>query len=99
MRKRKLTKAQSQTVHFKRRSSERLGIDLNRHVRRELINKIQRGNLKFIKKQSLRVSIFEAEIEGKICHLVYDKNRKKLVTVLLAGEEKENIWKDVDKTD
>jgi hypothetical protein len=86
MRKRN-SKAEAERKHFKRRMIERLGVEINRQKLRELLELLHTGQLKFVHKQSNRISWFEAEIEGQIVHLVYDKDRKTFVTVLYPEKD------------
>ena len=71
-------------THFQYRSIERVGVLLNE---KELINKIQKGELEFVERQSNRVTVFRYAYKNSIFRLVYDKIRKQIITVLYDKEE------------
>ncbi len=79
-RKRINSKKEAQRKHFEKRSLERVGVVLNR---KELIYKIQGRELEFIKRQSHRVSVFRFEFLGDFYRIVYDKERKQIVTIFM----------------
>ena len=89
MRKKRVTKAKVMRNHFWQRSIERVGYLVDE---KELINLIQTQKLKFIEKQSNRVSVFRwISKEGKKFRLVYDKIRHQIITILIEkGEENDN---------
>jgi len=39
-----------------------------------------------IKKQSIRVGVWDVEYEGILYRVVYDKNRKQIITVIFGKE-------------
>lgn len=81
---RKLSKRIGETIHFKRRALERLGIDLNRQERAEIIKIIQTsGGRTLVKSRSNRVSTHRVEYKNRVFKVVYDKLRHALVTILL----------------
>lgn len=84
MRKKKKDKREAQRKHFEKRSIQRVGVLLNR---KEIIHKIQNGELEFIERQSLRVSLFRYVHNGTAYKIVYDKNRKQVVTILYEVQE------------
>jgi len=71
-----------QTIHFKKRFLERYGIDPNRHMRREMLEMIQRRECVILDTQSCRISVLDIMFGGRHYPVVYDKKRKSLVTVL-----------------
>lgn len=75
-------KAHSQRIHAKKRALERCGVNLNRHDMRELVTSIQKGHFSLLEKQSNRVSVFKAKIDEEYYPVVYDRQRKTIVTVL-----------------
>ena len=93
-----LTKTQAETAHAKRRAAERLGINLNKKARRTLIHAIQHGELHFVRRQSLRKSIFRCIINEQPVDLVYDRQRKRIITFLYPEEEITNENKTNDTT-
>lgn len=78
-----LNKAQAENAHAKRRAAERLGVELTKDNRREIINSIQKGELLFVRKQSCRVSIFRCIINDQEIDVVYDKQRHRIITFCL----------------
>lgn len=77
----------SQMAHARKRFKERLDIDFTRAMHYELVKKITRNELEFIKKQSNRISIFKAIINDKTVQLVYDRKRGNIVTVLVKDKD------------
>ena len=78
-------KLQNQKRHAKKRFWERYEIRLTDEIHAQLVRAIQRGRFKCVEKQSLRVSIFEGELDGKKMHFVYDRVRHQIVTVMYPG--------------
>ena len=93
-----MTKAQAETVHAKRRAAERLGVNLNKENRRTLIHAIQHGELHFVRRQSLRVSVFRAIINDQEVDIVYDRSRKRIITFLYPEEDYNNENQTNDTT-
>lgn len=81
------TKQQAERAHCKQRFLERYGIEFNRHMRREFERLIQTSQTHLIKKQSNRVSIHDVIYEGIVYRVVYDRNRKTIVTVLPPDQD------------
>lgn len=75
-------KTYAQREHFKRRIAERCGITVNRHTYRDIIEAIQDNRATFVEKQSNRISVWLLEVQGVQVKVVYDKQRKTLVTAL-----------------
>jgi hypothetical protein len=80
-------KRKNERHHAKERFLERYGIILSRPVRLALINDIQAGKYPMIEKQSNRVHVFEVILNERMMYVVYDKNRKEIVTVLYPNGE------------
>lgn len=81
------SKKEAQRHHFKMRTLQRVGQVLNQ---KELIWKIQNGELEFIERQSNRVSLFRYVINGTAYKIVYDRQRKQVVTILYEVEQCKN---------
>lgn len=77
-----MDKKLAQRVHAKYRAQQRYGLNLNRHDLRRLVEQIQAGNAKVIKRSSLRVSVLELAVDGIAIQVVYDYKRKNIVTFL-----------------
>lgn len=75
-------KKASQEEHFKRRMRERFGISISRKRYDELVGLIKSNKATLLEKQSLRVNKYKITIDSKDYIVIYDKNRKTLVTVL-----------------
>lgn len=91
----RMTKAQSERVHAKRRCMERYGLEINRHDIRDIVGMIQSGDrTKATKKedQSQRVSVWIVKFRGIDVKVVYDRVRKTLVSFLPMEDKKE--WPD-----
>lgn len=89
-----MNKKLAQRAHAKRRAKSRFGIELNRTMRNIIVEEIQKGSseyVKFLEKQSNRISKFEAVIDGKSVILVYDKIRHNLVTMYKNRKKKNDL--------
>ena len=78
----KLNKTKCQRAHAKRRANQRYGLSLNRDKLNAMVRLIQEGKCTFIERQSNRVTVFSLLFEGLTFPVVYDKQRKTIVTVL-----------------
>ena len=76
------SKKKGQRSHAKQRAKSRFGIDLNQHQYQELIEKIQAGRVESSKRLSLRVTEHIIEYQGKEMKVLYDKQRKTIITFL-----------------
>lgn len=76
------TKSQSQKIHAKKRAFERYGLMLNRADLMELVNKIHNNSATLLEKQSHRVRVFLVECKGIKVPVVYDNQRKTIVSFL-----------------
>lgn len=75
-------KREAQRVHAKRRAAERYGLILNRSDLREIVLAIQRQQATFLFKESNRLTHYALDFQGKRVVVVYDKQRKTIVTFL-----------------
>lgn len=81
----KNAKAKCQKKHAKRRAKSRFGLDLNQNQYLEMVKRIQNNvDCVFLEKQSNRVSFFALKNEGVWLPIIYDKERKTIVTILPA---------------
>lgn len=83
-------KKQAQTRHAKQRAMERYEIDFTQHKREVMLKQIERGEGKFIRKQSHRVSIFAMICDNKEVVVVYDKERNNIASFLPLEAKDEN---------
>lgn len=79
-------------LHFKKRLKQRYGIEINREGIEYIVRQIQSQNCEFVIKQSLRVTIFDVMYENKKIRVVYDKNRKTLITALKPNWQGKYIY-------
>ena len=86
----KNSKGTSQTLHFRKRYSERVGISISKKEKTELINKIQGNKLEFLHRTSGRVSNWKYTVDGKDFVVCYDGKRHKLVTIMPMDYIREN---------
>jgi hypothetical protein len=76
------TKARSQELHARRRFEQRTGVVFSSKVNDELVAQIQDHKAIFITRSSNRVTLWWVRVEEQWLPVVYDKNTKKIVTVL-----------------
>jgi hypothetical protein len=74
------SKESCEVQHAITRLDQRFGLGIEALAR--IKDHIHRGIAKPIRRQSLRVTVFEVEVEGRVMHAVYDKKRKQVITVL-----------------
>lgn len=86
----KISKKKAQQKHVQKRSAQRFGTSLSSEKQEKLIRKIQWGEGRIVKRQSLRVTIHDVELDGTIYRCVYDKLRKSLATVLTTDMDPPN---------
>jgi hypothetical protein len=60
---------------------------LNRHDLRSFVQQIQAGEATFLGRQSNRTSVWLVTFRGNACRVVYDKQRKTIVTFLPTTED------------
>ena len=73
------SKKKNVKIHFQKRSLERVGVLLNEKV---IVNLIQENKLEFIERQSNRITVWRYVFMDKTSRVVYDKQRKQIVTIL-----------------
>lgn len=73
--------------HVKHRAEERYGLSLNKHDRREIVNKIQTNDATFVASQSNSRTLWKVSCQDETLNVVYDKKRHVLCTVL-----PQNAW-------
>ena len=76
------SKKHAQRHHAKQRALQRYGWQFNRHDLNLLAKRIQRGDARFVEKQSNRVTVWDIDINGETARVVYDKLRGQIVTFL-----------------
>ena len=81
-----MSKAKAQRNHAKKRSVERFGAAIGDTGLAKIVAQIQNGQAKFVERQSLRISVWEIDYHGQRCNVVYDKQRKTIVTFLFTDD-------------
>lgn len=76
------TKAKAQVRHARQRFAERHQLDVSARELGLMVKMIQSGQGTFVRRTSLRASVWDIEFEGRTRRVVYDKHRKTIVTVL-----------------
>ena len=76
------SKTRTMMRHAKMRAMERFDIDLNKELHGRIKSKIGSGEFPLIFRQSCRVGLYQAEMDGKRPIIVYDKIRRIVVTFL-----------------
>jgi len=77
-----VTKASCQRRHARNRALQRFDLELTRKDLDFLVQQIQDNKAKFVERQSHRVSVFKILYKEKDMKVVYDKQRKTIVTFL-----------------
>jgi hypothetical protein len=78
----KMKKTTSLLIHAKKRVLERYGIILYKDDLNHLVRMIQDGRGKFLEKESVRKTLWELKYKGTKFRVVYDKDRKAIITFL-----------------
>lgn len=75
-------------LHARQRAVQRYGVSISEKKRREIINLIHSGNINwFVRRRSVRVTEWEIPLDGEVFRVLYDKNRKEIVTFLPHREK------------
>lgn len=77
-----MNKKKAERIHAKRRALERYNLNVTEEVRNVLKSKIVRGDGTFIRRTSRRVSVWEVAVDAAVYKVVYDKQRKEIITFL-----------------
>ena len=75
------SKKLSERIHARRRLKQRYEIDYT-VLRPQILKEVKQGKTITLEKQSIRVSLRLAKINGKIFKFVWDKERREVVTFL-----------------
>lgn len=79
-------KAKAQRAHAFRRARERFDLHLTQNDHAQIVRAIQGGKAKFVERQSHRVTLWDINYSGEDLRVVYDSQRKELVTFLFPVE-------------
>ena len=80
--KKKKSKKRCQAIHVNKRFKERQGINFGKHRNAQFVALIQNQKATLVRKQSIRVGVWDVEYEEEIYRVVYDNKRKQIVTTL-----------------
>lgn len=75
-------KQRAQRRHARGRALERYGLEFGPATRDAVLRAIQTGRSTHVAKQSHRVSVHDVDVEGATVRVVYDRQRKEVVTFL-----------------
>lgn len=75
-------KRRAQQRHARVRAQERYGLEFGPATREAVLRAIQTGRSEHVAKQSHRVSVHDVEVDGATVRVVYDRQRKEVVTFL-----------------
>ena len=101
MRKRTVKTKKDLHVHARKRALQRLGINLSKPLRKEIIAAIQSGDRKKAKcivKQSLLRSVFDVQTSKGEIRVVYDTKRHAITTVLTKDMDPNELNQSDEKT-
>lgn len=80
---RALSKAKAEVAHARRRAQERYGLEVGRATRDEIRSTIRGGRARLVRRQSLRVGVFDVPLaDGFTVRVVWDRTRGTIVTFL-----------------
>lgn len=85
---RRLSKLKAERRHALRRFGERMGFGLTSESYADLIQLIQEGRGEFVRRQSLRVTVWRLVIDGEPVRIAYDKIRKQIITFMPEKAER-----------
>lgn len=77
-----MSKVRHQKRHTKMRAAQRYDVWLSSDDVKSLVAQIQNGKAEFVDRQSNRVTLWIVEHQGTKIRVVYDKQRKSIVTCL-----------------
>ena len=79
-----MSKEQAQRIHAQRRFLQRFRIEFTIELHHEVVEMIRSKDrrARFVKRESLRVSLWEVEVSGFRCQVAYDRKRGTIITVL-----------------
>ena len=81
-RKKKGSKTNAERKHASRRMLQRHGLEVGKTELGEMVKMIQDGEATFVERQSNRITVWDMDYIGRLLRVVYDKERKQIVTVL-----------------
>jgi hypothetical protein len=79
-----MSKAEAQRIHARRRFHQRFRIEFTMELHHDIVEMIRHNDrrARFVKRKSLRVSLWEVEVSDFRYRIAYDRKRGTIVTVL-----------------
>ena len=86
-----MNKKKALKINARRRFQERHGLQFTKEMEDEIKHKIRTNtDATFIRSISNARKEWEVSIDGKIIRIIYDRNRKQIVTALPSNENNNN---------
>lgn len=82
-----MKKKTCQNSHARRRALERFGLNMGPVRHAKLVRDVQSGAARFVERQSNRVTVWDADLDGHTVRIIYDGSRKQIVTFLFTDGE------------
>ena len=80
-------KRANQIRHAIKRAHERYGLNLEPKDLAELVRRIRQNEAVLVRRTSVRAAVYDAEISCHTVRVVYDRNRRSIVTFLERDDE------------
>ena len=80
-------KKDAQMRHALVRAAERFGLALRREDLAEIVGKIRKNDAMFVRRTSLRCTVWDIDFREVPCRVVYDRLRGSIVTFLFRDGE------------
>lgn len=80
--------------HMRCRALQRFGLDVGKLARRELIRKVQAGEIKFARRLTHSRTVVVADYAGLELTFLYSGAHKEIVTFLPAGARETAEWRE-----
>ena len=86
------------TNHAQERAFARFKLKLTPTTNKELVEKIQNGEGRFVRRSGFFTSLWDIDFSGLPLRIVYDKRRKKIRTLLWRdyGGKHDDPWKIIE---
>jgi hypothetical protein len=84
--------------HVRNRAMQRFGLEAGKLVRRELIHKVQAGEVKFARRLTCSRTVIVADYGDLEVTFLYSGTRKEIVTFLPADAKETEDWRQARTT-
>lgn len=81
------SKRAAQFEHARKRAMIRYGLRLTKEMHDTIVSKIHMTGSTLVERQSNRISVHDVKVDGELYRVVYDSNRKVLVTFLYQDKD------------